>query len=133
MEKPDIDQRLSRLEATVEALARDVTSVAESVRKLSDAVRVQASTPWSTLAAWAGVILVVVSLGMSGYVREIGTLERKQEAHIELAGHPTAIQRTEGVTEKLELVDGNLKEDIADLKELLVQRILTIERHVGLK
>lgn len=62
------ENRLSRLEAIVENIAREVGD-------LKDIVRARSQTNWSVLASWAAVIIAVVSLAGSGYVRDLTRLE----------------------------------------------------------
>lgn len=63
------DNRISRLEAIVEALAHDV-------QDLKDLYIAGNKTNWSVLAAWAAVVIAVVSLIGSGYVGDMTRVER---------------------------------------------------------
>ncbi len=66
------DSRLSRLEAVVENLARDVGD-------LKDVVIAGGKTNWSVLASWAAVLLAIISILGSGYVADLTRLEKRVE------------------------------------------------------
>ena len=92
------DQRLSRLEAVVEGLSADVDRIARSVGELTRTVSNRQQTPWATMAAWAAVIISVMALAGSGYVRDMGRQEQKLmsvggsiQEHFQGEGHPQTI------------------------------------------
>ena len=92
------DQRLSRLEAVVEGLSADVDRIARSVSELTRTVSNRQQTPWATMAAWAAVIISVMALAGSGYVRDMGRQELKLmsveasiQEHFQGEGHPQTI------------------------------------------
>jgi hypothetical protein len=88
------DNRLSRLEAVVEGIGRDLDTLTRTVQSLADRVGDRSQTDWRAMAAWATVILAVVALGGSGFVRDLTRVEGNQKdmmsafvAHIS-DGHP---------------------------------------------
>ena len=76
------EDRIARLEAGQEALQSNVVQLGKTIeghaaqtrhaieslaKQVSDGQR----TPWSALASWAAVILVIVGMAGSGYVRDL--------------------------------------------------------------
>lgn len=80
MDESRFDQRLSRLEATVEAVATQVGTLAVSIHELSVSTR----TNWGTMASWAAVVLALVAaIGGLGVARPLGIVEDRATQHEE--------------------------------------------------
>ncbi len=106
-----LDRRLSRLEAVVEGLASDVDKVIGSISHLGDAVIARGETNWSVLGTWAAVLLVVIGMGGSGYIRDLDRLEHRQEIlleHISNDDNKVLAERIEHNNKRIELIINRL-------------------------
>lgn len=134
------NERLASLETGHLRLVRDVESLSKSVRQLADDVRGDMGkimsrinegnrTQWPTLASWAAVILVIIGMMGSGYIRDQArheTMLGKQviqiALHERMLGHPGMLQRVEILEKNLQheidlIVDGlNMRLDTHDQK-----------------
>lgn len=70
--------KVARLEAVVESLAGDISKVNSSIERLGESVTKGSKTDLSMLASWAGVIVVLIGMAGSGYVRDL----EKNEARV---------------------------------------------------
>lgn len=78
MDEVRFDQRLSRLEATVEAVAAQVGTLASSMHEFAQ----QSRTNWGTMASWAAVVLALVAaIGGLGVARPLGIVEERATEH----------------------------------------------------
>ena len=131
-EHHEIDGRLSKLEAIVEALAGNLSRVTEDIGRLAEYSRASSSTNWGTV--FAGITLVVVLV--TGYVGlPLNALEKNFEQHVNK-------QREEGTlayTERQALAAA-VGETIGELKHRLrgletnaasdAERVHALEREI---
>lgn len=105
----NFDQRLSRLEATVEAITSDVHGIRNLISKLSDQLGEGRKTNWSVLAAWGAVGLTLGSIVFNNVSSNQTRLEDDLKGLQNLAfthmkdGHPNrVIEKIEGVEARLD-------------------------------
>lgn len=97
------EERLSRLEATVETfvltVSKDIQEQNGNINALRQAIQEQNRTPWHNYIAGFGVLLVVLAMFGSGYVRDLSRVEldvlgAAKEFHEHTAdGHPEVALR----------------------------------------
>lgn len=73
------EERLSRLEATVETfvltVSRDIQEQNQSITLLRQAIQDQNKTPWHNYIAGFAVLLVILAMFGNGYVRDLNRME----------------------------------------------------------
>jgi len=86
----DHSDRITRTELAVEGLDNDISTLTKTVdsgfRDLRNAIEAiqtryneQNKTPWGVLASWASVIILLMTIIGSFYVRDLGRVERQVE------------------------------------------------------
>lgn len=86
----DAPERLASLETGHKALHKDLTAVAgalenlgrdfrQSMDKLQEKIASQSATPWGVLASWASVIILVLTIVGSFYVRDLSRIQSEVE------------------------------------------------------
>ena len=128
------DQRLSRLEAVVEGLSADVDRIARSVGELTRTVSNRQQTPWATMAAWAAVIISVMALAGSGYVRDMGRQEQKLmsvgvsiQEHFQGKGHAQTIAGVKNNKEGIRNLDTSLQREMRLLDDRQVGSVASLD------
>lgn len=119
MEQRDIDSRISRLEATVEGLASNVGSLAESVRSLAS----RDQTNWQSIFAGIAVLLTLGGAFLYvGVVRPqvalhalVTTMQEEEREHTR-NGHPHTVQQ------EIKLRNEAQDKDIASLDRRMTNR-----------
>ena len=71
----DYDNRLSRVEAVVEGLADELGKLTKAVQTISDRTRPQ----WGNYMAAASVLLLIIGMVGSGYIRDMKRIEGNVE------------------------------------------------------
>lgn len=121
-----MESRVSSLEAHHERLHEDVASlnravsgVAEEMRQGFRRITEDKKTNWGAFASWAGVVLMVIGIGSSGYVRDLTRVENVQTTlfkdyidHKELPGHPTALVMHKHMDDRLTHLDEILQREM---------------------
>jgi hypothetical protein len=67
-----LDDRIDAFEKTV---GRRFDQLAYSIENLGKSFNEGRKTPWATLAAWAGVVVMLVAILGHGYVRDLNRVE----------------------------------------------------------
>lgn len=119
----EYDRRLSHVETIVAGLSTamsslraDIEKVARSIEKLSEKQSV--GTPWGVLASWAGVIITIMMLIGSGYVRDINRIER------------TAIEWDTRIQKDINIVDVTLQREMQLREEYIKTRFKDLEERL---
>jgi hypothetical protein len=100
----------TRIDALTSVVRENQGQISHRLDSLSDEIRRlgTAKTPWGVLAGWATVVLAVVALAGSGYIRDMGRLEKNLNRIDQ-----TAMQ----VLLENHTVKSELKSDIATISE----------------
>jgi len=118
MSEQDLEGRMARLEATVEAFVTTVRSQFDNTNEqfealykhidgLRDAIQQRDRTPWGNIFAAGTLLIAVIAMGAQGYIRDLSRLQTLQDRttasfldHIR-DGHPSSLERTlEHITEE---------------------------------
>ena len=95
-----LSKSVGSLESDVRNLVGSVDSLARSTKDLQNMVLSNNRTNWSTLAAWAAVL--VTFMGSLGYLAFSPTQDRLEhivtevERHKDIEGHPSMVERQQG-------------------------------------
>lgn len=73
------DQRLSRLEATVEGVAGHVESLANTVDRLAASLQAYSKTDMKALASWAAIIISVGVLAFAPVLHDTARLQQRAD------------------------------------------------------
>lgn len=119
----DTVERLASLEMGHKSLHKDLTAVAgaldnlgrdfrQAMDKLQEKIATQSATPWGVLASWASVVILILTIIGSFYVRD---LTRVQD---EIKRIPADIQREQQLKDeiyrlKLENMQSRLEERLS--------------------
>ncbi len=82
----DIYERTASLEAGHKALHNDLSAIAtgleglgkdfrQSMDRLQEKIASQSATPWGVLASWASVIILILTIVGSFYVRDLSRIQ----------------------------------------------------------
>lgn len=149
------ESRIARLETVVTNIHEDLTALNKNVSHLAtetrDAIKVMSDkisesqkTPWNTLGTWAAVVISVIVLGGSGFVRDLNRIDsdhyvgaERLRTHELSLGHPALIQRVDSVEKDLGNMDTTLQREMrlldakgaADLEALDIR----LQREMDLK
>lgn len=95
----ELSSRVYGLESDVRNVTKAISDLSENVRRLSERVVEKSSTPWGTLGAWAGV--VVMTIGGMGFLslepmkETLVEVKKQLHQHITLPSHAAAGQALE--------------------------------------
>jgi len=121
------DQRLSRLEATVEGLAGEVNNTVKSINRLAEVVSRRGETQWPVLIGAVTLVLGIVgSVGFVGVGQpmqevkaDLHRLMEKQHAHELLPGHAATIHSVSIIEDGLRDFNTVLRREMRLLDEVL--------------
>lgn len=121
----DVHERVSRIEATLETfvvtVSKDIQETNQNVDALRHLIQDSLKTPWQNYIAAAGVILMLVAMFGSGYIRDLSRVETVVNAeqsaftkHIS-DGHPNALRNEVAVyrqadAEEMERIRGRISD-----------------------
>lgn len=102
----DTVERLASLETVHKSLRKDLTAVAgalenlgrdfrQSMDKLQERITSQSATPWGVLASWASVIILVLTIVGSFYVRDLSRIQSEVERI------PRDLEKEQGLREEI--------------------------------
>lgn len=127
-----VEQRLSRVEVSVENLAGSISHISNQVDIIGKRIVDSQKTPWATLASWAVVIIAVVSLGMSSYIREQGRLNEgftllAQRSHTSDIVSAMNGQRLDGMSREVDLFDIRIQREMRLLDDAIKEQISNLD------
>jgi hypothetical protein len=144
-----VERRISRLEAVVETIANNQARIEQTLSSLSSELRTaigalggkisdSKSTDWRTLASWASIILGIVALGISSFVRDQSRMDSKLEilnrdfVEYRLSDQERTLNRARSETNALEQVllrEIALQRDITDARmDNVISLVANIEK-----
>lgn len=128
MDDEKIPSRVASLEVGQNALHDDMNKLSNRFDSLSHEVKngfdnlyeklgKQNTTDWGVLLSAGALVVAIISLGFSGYVRDLGRvdndvekLEKSFNKHITLGGHPVMIEQTKANKESIEKLSKHILE-----------------------
>lgn len=112
-----LEERVSAMESDIRALSHNFESFSADIKAAIGRMQDHRRTSWPALASWAGVILMIVTMAGSGYVRDQARIEKAliklTDSHIEHMsedGHRAMMQRVSSVEEELKDIRGEIKD-----------------------
>lgn len=135
-----LESRVATHSVEIDSLNSRLDRIEKGIEGIADKMGERSRTNWGTLAAWAAVIIAVMGLYSSGYVRDLGEqagrLESLQEREIQ---NTTDLARANEVLsrhDKLILdIDTMLQREMRLLDEVLQREIhlnrQLVERDIG--
>lgn len=131
-----LDGRVASLESDVANLTRSVDRMVESVDRLSNRVTRSGATNWGVLGTWAGVLLTACALvgGLVAYGlnTKIDSILEAHQRHVDLPGHPWAIQQHARHEERFDRAFyqiSDVDEDIKDLDTVLQREMRLLDQN----
>jgi len=103
-----LDERLSRLEATVEGITADISRLTNLVTKVTDSIGERSKTNWATVAVWVGVLITIGSLVVAGITADLSRIERWGDRFIERFNDHVSDGHPERVIAKIAEVEGRI-------------------------
>lgn len=102
----DTVERLASLEMGHKSLHKDLTAVAgaldnlgrdfrQAMDKLQEKIATQSATPWGVLASWASVVILILTIIGSFYVRDLARVQDEQKRI------PIDIQREQALKDEI--------------------------------
>lgn len=130
-EDHEYSSRMTKIEAVVENQATSIRGLGEDIRSLAEDLHYFAETMnshmassgkanWGVMAAWAAVIISIVSLGASGFVRDLGKLE---DGFNTVLWEETIPYLRDGEVPRLQEAVGNLEEETRRLENRLEREL----------
>ena len=128
----ELEGRIARLEATVEAFVSTVRSQFDNTSEqfeslykhidgLRDAIQQRDRTPWANLIAAGALLLAIITMVAQGYIRDLQRMQDLQDRGIGVLrnhigdGHPATTQRyLQAEIDHIEDNDANLRKWIRD-------------------
>ncbi len=121
-----LEPRISSLEVQNERLHEDVANLNSSLKSVAEEMRIgfqkiseSRTTNWGAFASWTTVILMIIGIGMSGYVRDLSRLEetnndisKRLHKHEMLDGHAAALKLSQQIFKHVEKLDENLQREM---------------------
>jgi hypothetical protein len=107
------------MRAMIGNLATSVNAISEKLDGISDVISLKGRTDWSTLAAWASVILVLVAMAAWPISERLTEVKIETVKHRDLDSHPVTKAKTE-----------ELNKDIGRIERSLLSHVDT-GNHVG--
>lgn len=109
----NIETRIARLETTVDTIVHEVGSIKHGIENLSQDIHSSQKTPWSTLAAWAGVVITVITV-------VFGSIWHGQSKLYEL--------QSQYLSQAVVSLDGNLQREMRDLDQVQIARLENLDK-----
>lgn len=131
-----IPERLAHVESELDsqrvAIGRIESAINNLIRQFSESQK----APWTTLAAWAAVILSVVALGVSPFAAQMLETRDDLKQHAMLDGHRPMAQRVltlEGTLSELKKEQREAHSQLLSRDELLNERIYLVKDDIYAK
>jgi len=150
MAEPNLEPRVTALETSITSLTEDVRSLGRSLERYADSTTTQITelsskfsasqkTPWGVLASWAGVVLVIVGMAGSSFIKDIldiedrvGVIEKNYLEHVMTQGHPALIARVDSIERDILRGDASSKERHLEQAEAIKNLDIVLQREMRL-
>lgn len=129
------DVRINRLEASADGLAGEVDNLNTDLKMLAQVVRENSKTNWNVLAAWAGVIMMLVIALGNGYVatpmgelrEDLDNTTNQLNQYIQTDGPPQTLLN------RIAQIESDLKEMDEEHHTHVDEIVRTIEKNIEMQ
>lgn len=132
---PDVDERIARIEAVTIGLAESVEKLSKTVNEISERVSASTKTDWGRLLGLSAIILTIVGMLGSGYVRDMNRVEAvaddlvKRSGTTEYERGKTDQQITDLRTHGRDL-DERLQREMRQINETTEAKIVALDKRI---